>query len=231
MARRNKQKKFNEVLSFPNVVENYDAKEPKLFISKDEEIVLNGKWKSDFFKKDVPLTLELACGRGEYSLQLGRRYPERSFLGVDIKGARIWQGAKNALADELDNVKFLRTRIEQIERFFGTEEVDEIWITFPDPFLGKENRRLTSPPFLERYKLFLNKDHIIHLKTDDDTLYEYSMEVLSNRPDTTILYHNNDIYAGDLYLDELSFKTYYEAQHLANGKKIKYIQFKLDITD
>ena len=229
MGRKNKLRKFKELLAFPNVVENYDIKNPSLIINEGEIIDLRGKWKSDFFKNNNPLVLELACGRGEYSIQLARKFSDQNFLGVDIKGARIWQGAKMALEENLINVGFLRTRIEQIDLFLNPLEVDEMWITFPDPFLKKENRRLTSNAFLNRYKKILAKNNTIHLKTDDPTLYEFSMEVLGDRDDVTINYHHNDIYSEPLIIPELEFKTYYEAQHLAKGRKIKYISFQLKI--
>ena len=150
MSRRNKLQKFAELLTFPNVYENFDPENPQLIGLNGMPVDRKGKWKKEHFKNDFPITLELACGRGEYSLGLGRMYPERNFIGVDIKGARIWKGARIALEENLTNVAFLRTRIEQIALFFDPEEIDEIWITFPDPFLrkSKANRRLTSCRFL-----------------------------------------------------------------------------------
>ncbi len=228
MGRKNKLRKFNQVLQYPNVVENYNAKDPKLVLGPDQEIELKGQWVQKYYENNNPLVVELACGRGEYTVQLGRKYPEKNFLGVDIKGARIWQGATIALEESLSNVRFLRTRIEQIELFFESGEINEIWITFPDPFLAKPNRRLTSPRFLDRYRNIMSKDNLLHLKTDDDTLYEYTLEVLEEREDVEVLYHDNDIYSKtSLYLPELAFKTYYEGQHLSKGKTIKYIQFSL----
>lgn len=224
MSSRNKLEKFAEVLAFPNVYENFNPKSTKLTYAEGVEVEMKGKWTKDHFKNDFPITLELACGRGEYSLALATAYPDRNFIGVDIKGARIWKGAKIALDRKLENVAFLRTRIEQIHRFFTKDEVDEIWITFPDPFLKKENRRLTSPYFLKAYKQLLKSGGKIHLKTDDPTLYEFSVETLEADNDINILYKNDDIYSWELYIPELSFKTYYEHIHLEKGKKIKYIQ-------
>jgi len=148
---------------------------------------------------------------------------------MDIKGARIWRGAKNALAQDLDNVAFLRSRIEQVEHFFGNEEIDEIWITFPDPFLRevKANRRLTSPPFLVRYRKILKKGGIIHLKTDNTMLYEYTLDVLKQEKGVKILQQNDDIYASELPHPDLDIKTYYENKHLANKLTIKYVAFLL----
>jgi tRNA (guanine-N7-)-methyltransferase len=226
MSGRNKLQKFAEVLAMPNVYENFDAKNPALTKSEGENIDLKGQWAKKHFGNNFPITLELACGRGEYSLALAESFPERNFIGVDIKGARIWKGARIALEKKLENVAFLRTRIEQIEYFFGAEEVDEIWITFPDPFLrkSKANRRLTSLSFLDRYQSFLKPGALIHLKTDNGLLYEFSLESLESHARYQILYRNDNIYNQKLYTPELAYKTYYEKQHLANGLSIKYIQ-------
>lgn len=229
MSRRNKLQKFAELLTFPNVYENFDAKQPEL-TGQDSEIVdLKGRWGSAHFKNNQPITLELACGRGEYSLGLARTYPDRNFIGVDIKGARIWKGAKIALDEGLNNVAFLRTRIEQIALFFAPEEISEIWITFPDPFLkeSKSNRRLTSPVFINEYRKILKQYGIVHLKTDEPNLYDFTLETLSDDPKVEILYHDDDIYAKALPFQELKLKTYYEQMHLSEGKKIKYVRFKI----
>ncbi len=229
MARRNKLKKFNDLLSFSNVYENYDPTNPKLLANEIEEVDLKGKWKSGHFNNENPLVLELACGRGEYSLALAKDNPNVNYIGVDIKGARIWKGATIAQEENLNNVAFLRTRIEQINLFFAEEEVDEIWITFPDPFLrkSKSNRRLTSIQFLNRYKDILKRGGIIHLKTDDPTLYEFSQEQFEECDFVEVLYDRDDIYAQSLDFDALKYKTYYERQHLEKGRIIKYIRVKL----
>ena len=229
MSKRNKLQKFADILSFPNVYENYNPKDPKLIARDGVEVDLKGKWAAEHFRNDNPITLELACGRGEYTLQLARKYPDRNFIGVDIKGARIWKGAKIALAEELSNAAFLRTRIEQLPLFFAKAEVAEIWITFPDPFLkkGKANRRLTAASFLERYRQVLNPDGVIHLKTDDPVMSEFTLEVIEQDSGSTLLYSDDDIYAKELHLPELDFKTYYEKMHLAKAKTIKYIRFKV----
>ncbi|MCB0634512.1 MAG: tRNA (guanosine(46)-N7)-methyltransferase TrmB [Saprospiraceae bacterium] len=227
MSRRNKLAKFAELLTFPNVYENFDTQQPEL-VGKDGAIVeQKGVWATKHFQNDRPITLELACGRGEYALGLARMYPERNFIGIDIKGARIWKGAGIALAEGLNNVAFLRTRIEILDAFFEKGEVQEIWITFPDPFLGnkKINRRLTAPYFLDRYRNVLAPDGVIHLKTDEYKLYEYTLEVLSKREDIEILHQDDDIYAGPLYLPELALKTYYEHLNISESDTIKYIQF------
>jgi tRNA (guanine-N7-)-methyltransferase len=225
---RNKLQKFAELMAFPNVYENrtHDQEKPNLEqngLSYD----LKGHWNEKHFKKNQPIILELACGRGEYTLGLARMFPNHNFIGVDIKGARIHQGARVALAENLQNVAFLRTRIEQIESFFAADEVSEIWITFPDPFLneGKENKRLTSPPFLERYRRFLKPKGLMQLKTDSPVLYDFTLETIQNDEKCQLLYANDDIYARELDFEALHMKTYYEKKHLAVNKTIKYIQF------
>ncbi len=230
MSKRNKLLKFAEILSFPNVYENFDSSNPGLAGENGEEVELRGKWAEHHFKNNNPITLELACGKGEYTLGLAGAFPERNFIGVDIKGARIWRGAKTALEEGISNAAFLRTRIEQIALFFEPNEVDEIWITFADPFLkeGKANRRLTAQNFLNRYKTILKKGGLIHLKTDDPTLYEFTLDTLAAQSDFQLLYHDDDIYSKPLPMHELEFKTFYEKQHLAVGKTIKYVRFQLN---
>ena len=230
MGRRNKLFKFSEILQFPNVYENYDTKTPTLIIEEGKEVEMKGNWRKQHFKNENPLVLELACGRGEYSLSLARNYPNKNFVGLDVKGARIWQGASIALEEKLDNVAFVRTRIELITHFFDKNEVDEIWITFPDPFLrkSKANRRLTSPDFLELYRKVLKANGLVRLKTDEPNLSAYTLEVIAEDDKCELLYHNDDIYASELYIKELEYKTYYERMHLANGKTIKYIEYKIN---
>ncbi len=227
MSRRNKLLKFAEILSFPNVFENFDADNPALIGENGEPIELKGRWNEEVFKNDNPITLELACGKGDYTIGLAQMYPNRNFIGVDIKGARIWRGAKTALEHNLKNVAFLRTRIEQINYFFAEYEVAEIWITFADPFLKKPNRRLTAIPFLRQYLKLLKPGGLVHLKTDSDELYEFTLEeVVPNQKHFKLLYQNSDIYAKPLLLSELEIKTFYEKKHLANGKTIKYVQLQ-----
>lgn len=224
MSKRNKLQKFAEILSYPNVIENFDPRNPKLLGAHGVEVKRKGQWRSAQFENQASLTVELACGRGEYSVAMARMYPERNFIGVDIKGARIWKGATIALQENLKNVAFLRTRIEQLDLFFAPEEIDELWITFPDPFHSKENRRLTAAPFLERYRKVLKKGGLLNFKTDDPDLFDYSLRVLEKDPQVNILYQNKDIYAEPLHMPELEIKTYYEHMHLANQKKIKFLQ-------
>ncbi len=228
MSRRNKLLKFSDLGTFPNVYENFESNPPQLS-GINGELDLQGKWREQHFQNSNPLTLELACGRGEYSLDLARKYPNVNFIGVDVKGARIWQGAKIALAEQLKNVAFLRTNIELMAPFFAAGEVDEMWITFPDPFLKarKAQRRLTSASFLKVYRKFLKKGGIVHLKTDETNLYNFTLETLAEDPETTILYQNEDIYSSPLIFDELETKTYYEKKHLKKGKTIKYVRFTI----
>lgn len=228
MAKRNKLQKFAEIATFPNVYENFDPKDPVLIGVTGQKTELKGSWAEKHFGNHQPITLELACGRGEYSLGLAMMYPGRNFIGVDIKGARIWKGAKAALEQGIHNVAFLRTRIEMIEHFFAPGEINEIWITFPDPFLGEShaNRRLTAPAFLERYRRIIQPGGIIHLKTDEPNLYEFTLQTLKEEGDhVKLLYHDCDIYNKPLPLPELELKTYYERLHLKDGRKIKYVSF------
>lgn len=225
MAKRNKLKKFADILSYDNVYENYHIKNPVIVHKDGVEVDMKGKWKSHY-GNDHPLILELACGRGEYSLAMARNNPQHNYLGLDVKGARIWQGASIAIEEKLDNVAFFRVRIEAILTFFDANEVDEIWITFPDPFLKdkKVNRRLTSLNFLEKYREILKPDGILHLKTDDPTLWEFTTELWQETPFLEVIYENDDIYSKPLDFPELEHKTYYEKKHLEDGKQIRYIQ-------
>lgn len=226
MTRRNKLQKFAEVLTYPNVYENFDHTNKIVVRDPETQLEIRGKWNSFHFQNENPLTLELACGRGEYSLALARDYPERNFVGVDIKGARIWKGATIAIEENLTNVAFLRSRIEMIGDYFAPDEVDEVWITFPDPFLreSKENNRLTSPLFLDRYRPIAKPGGLLHLKTDDPTLYEYSLETLGSCDFLDMEYTKDDIYAEPLDFPELAYKTYYERMHLDKQRTIKYIR-------
>jgi tRNA (guanine-N7-)-methyltransferase len=230
MSKRNKLQKFAEVLQLPNVYENYDAKDPKLTLGEGQTVDLRGQWGLLHFQNTHPLIVELACGRGEYSLALARQNPEKNFIGVDIKGARIWKGATLAIQEGLSNVAFLRTRIEQLGYFFAPGEISEIWITFPDPFpeRDKENRRLTSPRLLDVFRPLLVSGGVVHLKTDDHGLYAFTHQTLANIPGAQVLCAEEDIYGAErLPLRELEVKTYYETRHLMAGKTIKYLQFLL----
>jgi len=228
MATRNKLQKFAEILQMPNVYENFDPHKPELIGAGGLPVNRRGEWARSHFGNDHPITLELACGRGEYTVDLARQYPGRNFIGVDIKGARIWKGASIAGDEGLTNAAFLRTRIEIISNFFAPGEVDEIWITFPDPFLkkGKENRRLTAARYLKQYRRILKPGGTIHLKTDSRDLYEWTQETFAAQPAVEVLYHDHDIYSKPLYLPELSTETYYEKLHKGLGKTITYTQFR-----
>lgn len=227
---KNKLKKFKEIRSYDFVFENPDPKQPGLFRFETEKVDFKDSWVNGFFKNENPLILELACGRGEYTVALAEAYPSKNFMGLDVKGARIWQGATLVHQKGLKNAAFLRTRIEQIALFFGKHEIDEIWITFPDPFTreSKENKRLTSASFLERYKPLLKPGAIIHLKTDDDGLYAFTMETIASYPGANLIFHHNNIYTDALPYPELAYKTYYEKAHLEAGKTIKYIRFTIN---
>jgi tRNA (guanine-N7-)-methyltransferase len=227
VGRNNKLRRFSEILSYKNVVENYDYRNPVLTWDAGKTVDFKGRWIYDFFKKPLPLTLELACGRGEYTIGMAQHYPERNFLGVDIKGARIWKGSSNANELKLTNAGFLRTRIEQINLFFDPEEVDEIWITFPDPFLLKERNRLTHHRFLDLYLSIIKKGGYIHLKTDDMTLYEYTLESIAAWGHGEIIYQTKDVYQGEMYDEVLNIKTHYEALNISRGNGIKYIKFRI----
>lgn len=198
---------------------------------------IKGRWNGEMFHNDHPIVLELGCGKGEYTIDLSRRFPECNYIGVDIKGARLWRGAKTATEQALPNVAFLRTRIEFIEAFFGPGEVSSIWLTFSDPQLKSENSRLTSPLFLERYRKFLKPGGVIHLKTDSRFLHEYSKAValengLTILASTTDLYNSGGVFppetASNLGAELFEVQTFYERMFLSQGYKITYLAFTID---
>jgi tRNA (guanine-N7-)-methyltransferase len=223
MAKR-KLKKFAEVNSFHNC----------FFLSfeqsKAEGLELKGKWNERFFKNNNPIVLELGCGKGEYTVGLAQRYPDKNFIGVDIKGNRIWTGANTAIEKNMNNVVFIRTRIDFIEACFGIKEVDEIWITFPDPQPQKtrERNRLTNKMFIDRYKKILKSDGLIHLKTDNKPFYDYTLEVIAEQK-LELLDNTADLYADTSKRDEAltSIKTYYEKKFSNLGFKICYMKFRV----
>jgi len=229
MSKKNKLQKFADIVTFPNVYENIDPRNPELTGLNGEIVNLKGKWSEKHFKNNNPIVLELACGKGHYTLGLAERFPDKNFIGVDIKGARIWQGARLAMDNNIDNAAFFRTRIEQIELFFEKNEIDEIWITFPDPFLKdrKSNRRLTAPAFLHSYRTILKKGGIINLKTDSPELYAFTLKVLKEETSFELMYHDDDIYSKPLPVEVLEIKTEYERMHLAKNLTIKYVQIKV----
>ncbi len=228
MSTRNKLQKFAEVLSFSQVVQSFDPSIDVLIGKDHQEVKRKGVWCPEQYGNDNPLVLELACGRGEYAIGLAQLYPDKNFLGVDVKGARIWRGAKNAIELSLGNVAFLRCRIEGISKYFGEAEVDEIWITFPDPFLKdkKSNRRLSSPHFLDQYRKILKPGGIIHLKTDEPVLYEYTLEILAEQSDVELIFHSPDLYAEKELHPEWQIKTYYEQLHIADGQQICLVEWR-----
>ena len=189
---------------------------------------LKGHWNNEVFHNDNPIVLELGCGKGEYTIALSQRNPNVNYIGVDIKGARLWKGAKFATENALPNVAFLRTRIDFIKSIFAPGEVSEIWITFADPQPKSPNRRLTSPVFLDRYRAFLKPGGIVNLKTDSQLLHEYTLEVAKEQ-NLEIIEANNDIYGtGRVTEDDiLNVKTYYEQKFLAEGLPITYMAFRL----
>jgi tRNA (guanine-N7-)-methyltransferase len=219
---KDKLRKFAENETFPNVIQ------PEFEEMFSVDYKLKGKWQTEFWKNNKPITLELGCGKGEYAVNMARFQPERNYLGIDVKGARFWRGAKTAVQDNIPNVAFLRTRIEFISSFFAANEVDEIWITFPDPQLKsrRHKKRLTSSIFLNRYKQFIKPNAIIHLKTDSLELHQDTV---------TLLRHNGiepmvaveDLYASPILDEVLSIKTHYEAIYLKEGKKITYLKFNI----
>jgi tRNA (guanine-N7-)-methyltransferase len=196
--------------------------------TKDIYDSIKGKWRSDYFRNDNPITLELACGRGEYSVNLAKRFPEKNFIGVDIKGERIWKGSTLALESQLNNVAFLRTPILLIENFFEPGEVNEIWITFPDPRPRKRDikRRLTSPRYMDIYKKIVKQGSYVRLKTDNSQLYSYTLEETQSRSDIDDLKFTDDLYSSELRTECFDIRTRYEEMFAAKGEKIKYMRFR-----
>jgi tRNA (guanine-N7-)-methyltransferase len=211
---RKKLKRFKEMKEFPNVF-NYPVE-------------MKGRWRSDYFKNENPVVLELGCGRGEYTVGLSSIFPEKNFIGVDLKGSRLWRGAKTCYLDGKNNAAFIRSRIELIEYYFDKNEVDEIWITFPDPQPKDkwEKKRLTSENYLNFYRRILKPWGIIHLKTDSTYLYEFTLTLLKYLH-LPILESNADIYSDENVTPALSIQTTYEKKFRATGEKIKYLQFQL----
>jgi len=219
---KNKLKRFRENESFENVIQ------PKRNELVSDQFSLKGKWKTNFFKNENPLVLELGCGKGEYTIHLAKSNPNINYIGVDIKGARFWRGAKTALETGLENVGFLRTQIELIPSCFAEDEIHEIWITFPDPQIKykRSKHRLTNPNFLKNYKSVLRKGGIVHLKTDSEFLFGYTLGMEPSHAE--ILYAYHDIYTNsDAPKEATEIQTSYEQKFLEQGKAITYIQFKL----
>lgn len=214
--------RFAEMATYEHVIQ------PTLQEVLNKDYSLKGNWNSQFFGNNNPIVLELGCGKGEYTVGLSKRFPDKNFIGIDIKGARIWRGAKTAVEENLTNVGFLRTRIEHILSFFAPNEISEIWITFPDPQEKRirAKKRLTSSRFLPMYQQFLKPDGLIHLKTDNQILYDYTYRLcLHNEID--IIKSTSNLYETETDVNLLSIQTFYESQYLAKGVPIKYIQFTL----
>ena len=218
---KNKLSKFEEISTFNNVIQ---APYSEVGIN---DFYLKGEWAVSFFRNSNPVILEVGCGKGEYALALAENNPDKNFIGIDIKGARLWKGAKTALEKNLGNVAFLRTNIEIINQFFCTGEIEEMWLTFPDPQMKKSNKRLTSTVFLKKYRDILCKKGIIHLKTDSLFQYKYTRAVL-NRNGFDIIADTDNLYNSELISDVLKIKTFYERQWLDRGIPIKYLAFKLN---
>jgi tRNA (guanine-N7-)-methyltransferase len=219
---KNKLKRFADMAAYPNVIA------PGFEEVFRADFRLKGRWVDEVFGNRHPLALELGCGKGEYTVALARKYPEKNFIGVDIKGARIWVGATDALQNNLTNVAFLRTRIEFIRSCFAAGEVSEIWITFPDPQpqQSRENRRLTSPRFLQSYREIMQPEGVVHLKTDSQSLFEYTREVIESNH-LRVLACTGDLYHSGYTDDILSVQTYYEKIFMDKGFSIKYLKFQV----
>lgn len=217
---KNKLERFAEMKNFPHVFE------PTLEQAFNRTFRLQGKWKAEFFNNQHPLILELGCGKGEYTVNLARKFPQQNFIGVDIKGARMWKGAKASHQEGLSNVAFLRTHIEHLPAFFGTGEVDEIWLTFPDPQLKKMRKRLSSARFLNDYRNFLKPEGPVHLKTDSKFLHNFTYRLirLNNLP---LITASRDIYKEFSDDQTLTIKTFYEQQFLYFHIPITYLKFLL----
>jgi tRNA (guanine-N7-)-methyltransferase len=214
---KDKLKRFAEIATFANVKQ------------LDEGKVLKGQWANSHFNNNNPIILELACGKGEYTVNLAKLFPDKNFIGIDYKGNRIWRGAKTAIEESIANVAFLRIQIENLLDYFSENEVSEIWITFPDPQpqVSREKKRLTFPKFLARYKAILVPGGVVHLKTDNDQLHAYTLEKIDELG-LKLHARTEHVYQSSLADDVLSIKTYYEKKYLANDKNINYLKFSFE---
>lgn len=217
---KNKLAKFEDMRNYPHVFEYPFA------VVDNVPFAMKGHWNRDFFHNNHPIVLELGCGRGEYTVGLARMFPDKNFIGVDIKGSRMWSGATDALQEGLKNVAFLRTNIEIIDRFFGEGEVSEIWLTFSDPQMKKVTKRLTSTYFMNRYRRFLVPDGLIHLKTDSNFMFTYTRYMVEKNR-FQVEFQTEDLYHSGLVDKILGIQTYYEQQWLDRGLTIKYMKFRL----
>lgn len=224
MGSKNKLKRFKENETFSNVIQ------PEREELTSGRFELKGNWNTKFFKNNHPIVLELGCGKGEYTVALAKKNPNKNYIGIDIKGARFWRGAKTALDENLTNIAFIRTQIELIEFLFSENEVSEIWITFPDPQIKykRTKHRLTNQDFLNRYKKVLSPQGIIHLKTDSEFMHGYTLGLLHGL-NQEIQYAHHDVYSNEYSPREVTgIQTFYEKQYLEEGKKITYIAFTLN---
>ena len=212
--------KFADMANFPHVFEFPYS------VVDEVPCDMKGHWNERFFRNDHPIVLELGCGRGEYTVGLGRLFPEKNFIGVDIKGARMWSGAKESFETGMGNVAFLRTNIEIIDRFFAADEVSEVWLTFPDPQMKKVTKRLTSTWFMERYRRFLTDNGLVHLKTDSRFMFTYT-RCMAEHNHLPVEVMTEDLYHSGLADEILGIRTYYEQQWLDRGLDIKYFRFRL----
>ncbi len=219
MGKKNKLKHFADNLTYKNMFQ-------PTYEELQQGYEMRGNWDSDFFKNGSPITLEVGCGKGEYTVGLGEKYPERNFIGMDIKGARMWRGCTDANDKGMTNVAFIRNHVQMVPNIFGEGEVDELWITFPDPQPKKENKRLTSPRFMEYYGKILKKGAIINFKTDNEPLFDYTLEMIEEQGHELLL-SVKDLYNVEGYEEVKSIKTFYEKKFSALGYAINYLQFKL----
>lgn len=222
MGGKKKLKRFRDNENFQNVIQ------PKRWDLINEKFLFKGKWNLNFFRNNSPIVLELGCGKGEYSLFLADKYPNKNYIGIDIKGARFWKGAKSAIESKIQNVAFLRTQIELLNYCFEENEIDEIWITFPDPQikLNRTKHRLTNPEMLNIYKNIIKKKGIIHLKTDSEFLYGYTLGCAAQMGE--VIYAHHDIYNNENSpLESTAIQTFYEKKFLEQNKPITYMKFRL----
>ena len=223
MGSKNKLKRFKENETFANVFQ------PSREELVNQKYALKGNWNNTFFKNSCPLVLELGCGKGEYTVALAKKYPNKNFIGIDIKGARFWRGAKTAIEENIPNVAFLRSQIELIDYAFAEKEVDEIWITFPDPQIKykRTKHRMTNSVFLQKYKGILKNEGVVNLKTDSEFMHGYTLGLLHGEGHE-VLYSNHDVYKQEGSPEEVtSIQTFYETQYLEQNKPITYIRFKI----